>query len=419
MPPELPAELWGPLATVLYLVLVAIVLSFIYGIVEWFSKDRVLKLVEGKNVFVFIGKEAFYGRMLVPPRSGGGFEVFFPGERIENPKSLLAFLAENYHETGEKKFLEEANRLLEDFKRRGILSEDFDIEHVRVDPWSSPSLVSRKIYSSDLGSLFAIMIFRETLPKKERKRRWSELRALYHPSLPRIFARRVYNALAYVKDKIAATVTRSTSIFLGALTPELRKGMEELQKKAVGAIGAAYDALLENSIGRLVTVRVQDVEGETKLYQGVLREYSSSYVYVYDVDYRIQVVTVFRNFVEEEGYPKTLVKFHRYSLDLSSHIKMESNNGELVLRNISKTPVKIEKLRTSKEGEELSIGRTLFPGESLSLRRPEGADRIVVEYEVSKEADIVWPRNKIKILGLGDYPPHLLGNVLKIKTVRL
>ena len=79
----IPTELSELLITIIYLALVGIILSIIYGIIELFSRDRAIKLFEGKYAFVFLGNEGFYGRIRVPPRSGGGFEVLFPPEGIE------------------------------------------------------------------------------------------------------------------------------------------------------------------------------------------------------------------------------------------------------------------------------------------------------------------------------------------------
>lgn len=72
------SEISALLYTMLYLAVVGVILSIIYGIAELFSRDRVIKIFDGKYAFVFIGSEGFYGKIRVPPRGGGGFEVVFP-----------------------------------------------------------------------------------------------------------------------------------------------------------------------------------------------------------------------------------------------------------------------------------------------------------------------------------------------------
>ena len=413
----LPGELTNLIYALGYILAIGAALSLLYGISEWFSRDRVLKLFEGKRAFVILGSEAYYGRIVVPSRSGGGFEIYFPPENIENPLSLIAFLVENYREAGERKFLEEAERLLRDFKAKGLVPGEIELDNIRANPWSSPSLVSRKVYSNELGNLHAIIMFRDFLEENERRKRWRELRAIYHPSMSRVIARKVYNALAFVKDKLASTLTRTTSAIAAPLVPEIREGIVALEKKAISGVGATYDPLLENSIGRLVTVELVDIDGERKRYQGILREYSNNYILVYDVDYRIQVVTKFKNGREEKGYPKPTLAFHGFSFELSRHLELEKlgERGAL-LRNVSEAPLKVEVI---KHGDgELKIGKVLQPGEAVEISVPFYSE-LTVEYEVSKEADIMWPRSKVRVVGLGDYPPHLLSEVLVMKVPRL
>lgn len=421
----IPENVISMLYTIFYLVIIGIIISIIYGISEWFSRDRVLKLFERKKAFVFIDKDVYYGKIIVPPRSGGGFEIFFPSENLENPLTLLAFLVENYHETREEKFLNQAKQVLEEFKNLGIVSKDLKLEDVKIDPWASPSLVSRKIYPDELGKLHAIMMFRDFLSKKEKVKRWQELKGLYSPSVVKILSRKIYNALSYVKDKIATSLTRTTTTFLGGVvTPEIQKSLETVEKKAIGTIGSIYDALLENSIGRLVTVRVQDVEGEVKLYQGVLREYSNQYLLLYDVDYRIQMITKFKGENELDGYPRTYAKFHGFPLTFNKHIKSEIIEKtreylKIRLRNISDSPLKIEKLKYG--DKEIGVSKVLFPSEHVEVTANGLTDSIEyqIEYEISKEADIIWPRRLTRVVGLGDYPPYLLSEILTLRKIKI
>lgn len=398
--------------TLAYLVAIAAALSIIYGIAEWFSKDRVLKIIEGRRALVVVGDEAFYGKVAIPPRGGGGFEVYFPPENVENPLSLISFLMRSYGETGEEKFRREAEKLLREFKARGLVPQDFELNHVRHDPWQPPSLVSRKVYASELGNLKAIMLFRDFLEEKEVEKRRKELRRLFHPSPLRVLARKIYNALAFVKDKLASLTVKTTSTLATPLAPELKKGLAEMEKKAIGVVGATYDPFLENSIGRLLTVRVTDIDGEEKMYQGILREYSSNYLLLYDVSYRLQAITRFKGCSEEPGYPRLALRIHGFKFRLPSHLKVEKEKDGLVLENISNEVIKIESVKW--EGGELKVGRVLRPGERVAIGAPPGGS-FTVEYEVSKTVDIVWPRNKVKVVGLGEYPPKLLPEVISQK----
>ncbi len=389
----------------IYLLGLGIVLSILFSLVEMFSVDRVLKLVRGRRAFVFLGKEAHYGRLHIPPRSKGGFEVFYEDAAVENPLSLVAFLVENYHETGNERFLEKAKLILDYLKERGVVDSGIGLEDIRVDPWAPPSLVSRKVYSNELGDLWMIASFVDFMSEEERERRWKEFTSLYSRPFLKRLRRKVYNALSYVKDKVASALTSTVSVVTPTVPKDLKAHLEEAEKKAVTSlIAQTYDPLLENSIGRLVTVKVDDVEGERKLYQGVLAEYSDKYLYVLDVDYRLQMIATFSGNVRSAPLVRI---FGRY-LQLGDHLDVKVQNGELTVRNVWKRPIKVERVLAG--DQEVKVNAVLFPGEEVRVKAPSGS--FTIHYEISLEADVVWPRSKAVIVGLGDYPPDVLGSIL-------
>jgi len=254
-----------------------------------------------------------------------------------------------------------------------------------------------------LGSLGEKL--REAMDEKELERRRKELRKLYHPPLLSRIARRVYNALAYVKDKIASSLSLSSRIPT-SMIPGAREIIAEAEKKALAPLGATYDPLLENGIGRLVTLRVKDVDGSERRYQGVLREYSAKYIAVYDVDYRIGMVCCFRGSEKLPGYPKPKLA----GLDRGvrgGELRARLDRGAVVIENLDERPVRIEKV--SSGDAVVEVGKILEPGASLRVGIPEGfGEEYCVEYEVCREADVVWPRSKAVVVGLGDYPPRIL-----------
>ncbi|RLE62847.1 MAG: hypothetical protein DRJ49_05945 [Thermoprotei archaeon] len=411
--------------TIIYLTIVGIVLSTIYAIIEWFSRDRVIKIFSGERAFVLIGSDAYYGEIHVPPRSGGGFEVLFPPEGIENPETLIAFLLENYRETGDEKFLEEARVLIEDLKEKGILSREITLDSITINPWAPPSLVSRKIDSSEVNNIHMICIFKHLLTEEERRKRWEDLKKLYHPLFFNKVKRKIYNSLVYVKDKIAGTVTKTTYTFMSPLPAELRRGIEDMEKKAIAVVGSVYDSLLENSIGRLITIQVQDVDGETKLYQGVLREYSNKYIAVYDVDYRVQMVARYTGENILKGYPKPMFRLHGKMFKEPQHLAVKelSYNSEnkivsFKLKNIRNEPVKVESIQVN--SNKVIVNKVLGPHEDTSIKiaSESPSPKIEILYEICKEADVIWPRAKVKVVGLGDYPPTLLRSILSRKVFR-
>lgn len=399
-----------------YVLIVVVTATILYTLLEWFTMDRAIKLFNNKNVYVFIGNKGYYGVLHAPPRGGGSFEIFFKDKNIENPLSLLMFLIENYEETGKTKFMFEAKKLLAEFKKMGIVDKNIEIEDLKkgYNPWASPSLVSKKVFKERLSDLYAIICFRYMLSRRELRERWRELERLYHPSMFSRIVRSTYNILSLVKDRLSQALMRSATPILSNISPELKSTLEDFQKKTT-QIQTTYHPLLENSIGRLINVRVNDVEGELKIYQGVLREYSNNYIVVYDVDYKIQMRTLFKDVKEVEGFPKPFLETHGLDIKTGKHISLRyiDDKQVIVLNNISNEPIHVEKVNVG--DKDYTVEKILYGGEELSIDIDEYPSYVEVNYEISREADIIWPRSKIEVIGLGDYPAKLLENILMRK----
>ena len=54
------------------------------------------------------------------------------------------------------------------------------------------------------------------------------------------------------------------------------------------------------------------------------------------------------------------------------------------------------------------MDKILYGGENTSVKIDYSLSLVKVDYEISRVADIIWPRSKIVIIGLGDYPAKLL-----------
>ena len=402
-------QLLAAITPLLYLTAVGVVLSIIYAIVDMFSVDRVLKLVRGSKAFVFLGNEVHYGKLHIPPRSGGGLEVVYTEEGIENPESMIAFMVENYRETGNRKFLEKAEFLTEYFKKRGILREDFDLNSIDIHAWMKPSLVSRKIYPQEAGNITMIISFVDMLTEKEKKARWKKLASIYSPPITKRIYRRVQNSLGYIKDKATSAITAQTTTILKMAPAELQKSLAEAETKIAGSfIAASYDALLENSIGRLVTVKFKDIDGEEKLYFGVLGEYSDKYIYVMDVDYRLQLEALVRQ-GEITGI-RPIVKFYGFRVKLAPPLSITKSQEKISIKNISRKHIRVEKI-VSKD-KAIDVFRVLRPGEEITIPGDMG-EEFKIQLELALESDIVWPRSKATVIGLSDYPPNILKMILE------
>ncbi len=424
---SLPPNMVNFIKTLVWITIIGVVASIIYSIVEMFSHDRALRVFEGYKVFVIVGNEVYYGKLKVPPRSGGGFELLIPIEYVKEPKQILAYILENYYDTGDEKYLREVLRLIDEFKDKGLVDNGYNLESLKkelwklLNPWSEPTVVSRKIFSQDLGNLKAIMVFKEFLDDKEYVKRMKELRKVYHPSIFRVAGRKIYNALTYVKDKLISA-SKTPITYIPTLPAEVRKHIEEAEKKALAAkLPSSYEPLLENSIGRAVTFEFQDIDGKNKRFRGILREYSANYIALYDVKYYLKFEDRFKLLEPINKHPKLLnlkLKvnriFKRYLRVVD--VKVEDKSLVLKLRNESKIedgkPIKIVKITVGNISKDLNT--VLNPSEDITVRI-DGIDKVdspvSIVYEVMFEVDLLLPRSKVKVIGLSDYGGLLWGSL--------
>ena len=125
----------------------------------------------------------------------------------------------------------------------------------------------------------------------------------------------------------------------------------------------------------------------------------------------------------QPGYPKCILRAFGTRLEFNEHIGLEkynySNNQlSFTLKNISNEPIKIEKVKVG--DVEKSIQKVLFPSEGveLSFQSNTSEPAIRIEYEICREADVLWPFSKAVVIGLGDYPPSLLSEILSLSFIR-
>ena len=367
-----------------YIIVFVIVSTIVYSIIEFFSMDRVLKIVRGKKAHVALNNELHFGKLHIPPRSGGGFEVFY--ERIHNPESLVLFLEEKYKETKDNKFLNRKQEILKFFKIR--------IKGLKFNAWLNPTLSSRKIFQQELNKLKAIFIFRDYLSEKELEERKRELSKLLYPPFYKVIGRKISNALSFIKDKLTSSTSQFTS--LAPLPTEMKKVVEESTKKVIVSKFSGYEPLLENSIGRVVNVEVIDLDGKKRIYSGILREYSNKYILLYDIHYKFQLVLEFKNNKTKVSL-KNQPKVFGDVVEIGKHVEIKRKNNKIIIKNIHTSPIKIIKIKSGQK--EVEINKVLEPNQFISLSLPKN---FIMEYEVSKIADIIWPRSLARVLGFAD-----------------
>lgn len=138
------------------------------------------------------------------------------------------------------------------------------------------------LYKEEYGDIDTIVRFLDELTPDERRRRARALRHAYHPGPLRRSARTSRNWLNTLKDAAgdAASAVARTSM-VGGAGQSSRVGATSAT--VMGAVGRAFDPLLERHIGSKVILVVGSGDDATE-YVGTFREYSGQFLSVVDVD---------------------------------------------------------------------------------------------------------------------------------------
>lgn len=417
------------LMPIIILILIAVILGLI---IDRISQDRVIKLFKGNWVVLFyedIDKnglnEAYLGKIHLPPRSEGGFEIEYALKAVENPMKLIAYLKKAYEETGNEKYLRKADDIYNHLKNEGKITIDF--EKIKYDPFTEASQASKKVYRDNIKDIYSIVRFEEYMNSEELEKKRGELTQIFHSSLWYRIKRSTINFLSLVKDKLkdAFGVVASTLGKAAPVSPEISREVEMYGKEAIGKIGS-YEALLETSIGKLVKVRVYDVDRQIRYYNGVLREYSPNYIAVYNIDFPIDEEAVFKEERLLEEFPRERLDFHGWRLNEPSHLKIYNyvKKDDMIsfdLQNIYHDHVYVEKIEMS--GKEMTLDDPNFtPGEveHVKVDGEFGDDpEIHVLYKIIKKADVIWPASKAKVVGSGEPTESLIEGVLRLVKKRM
>ncbi len=164
--------------------------------------------------------------------------------------------------------------------RLRVESEGLEVVEEQVN--SSNEKVSYLIRKDEQSKIHAIIRYHDFLTDREKEERDRELDRVYHPSIGMRLRRKVRN----VVNEMRRVATEAFSIVFGKVREQFGKYGKELEETGTEAVKyvteATYDALIDRLIGTRVVVRVKD----NLEYVGVLKDYTSRFIELLNVNYR-------------------------------------------------------------------------------------------------------------------------------------
>ena len=139
------------------------------------------------------------------------------------------------------------------------------------------------LYKAEYGEIDTIVRFIDELTPDEGRRRARALRHAYHPGPLRRAARTARNWLNTLTDAAgdaaSVVVTRASVVGMAGQSGRISAASATV----VGAVGRAFDPLLERHIGSKAILVVGAGDDATE-YVGIFREYSGQFLSIVDVD---------------------------------------------------------------------------------------------------------------------------------------
>ena len=253
------------------------------------------------------------------------------------------------------------------------------------------------------SNIHALVRYHDFLTDREKEEREAEVKAVYHPSIGMRLKRRVRNLM----NTMRRVATEAFSLAFGSVKKQFAgtssKYAGELEKTGEEAITyvteAAYDSLIDRLIGTKVVVHVsKDLE-----YVGVLKDYTSQFIELLDVDYHSEWdITVDRGHNQKHERGLTLKKDGN-DIVISSkspfkvrlrHIYWEGDRPNAKRENINKTIEPFGQLRLNIVPPVSNV--TVNPFEKLQVPiqfRYQDYKNIRFHFDSVRVADVVMLKN--------------------------
>ncbi|HXF64817.1 MAG TPA: hypothetical protein VNK95_24535 [Caldilineaceae bacterium] len=254
------------------------------------------------------------------------------------------------------------------------------------------------LYSSEFSEIQAIYRYVDELSEEDKERRQKDLQRHFHPGLMRRLARDVQHFFSLAGE----SMTEVLSLIMGSLkkpagryiTDASDTHIQRFSSTVVGAVGGAFDPLLERLIGQKVVFDLLEGE-ELHEHVGILKNYSSDFMELLDVQFPQ------RQAVELGAAGQ---------VDVRSMTALYSN-GVLRVTNHTQSPLLIQSLKH--DGDEDLLNVLVDGGETVEIH-PEGElHKAQLEVRVVRELDMIVPRTRCIVRHRAErYEPGVLPEII-------
>lgn len=253
------------------------------------------------------------------------------------------------------------------------------------------------LYDSDVNKLLSVARYVGQLSDAQRRVRLAQVEQRTNPSFARRCLRGIFNVFNTIRDAF----TQTLSAFVGHIARsnvsqvvQTQQGqVDTIGRTLLGAVGNAYEPMLERHIGRPVIMELTHPLDPARLIElpGYLAEYSDRFIALFNVEH---------------------ARREAFSLEVTQSVarddlKVDVGDFKLAITNLHDVTLVVDAVtwRADDGGEQRrELGVVLTTGSSARIRRP--ADRCTLHLSRVQHIDIVAPRAHAAIRHASSHEPH-------------
>ena len=256
------------------------------------------------------------------------------------------------------------------------------------------------LYEPESAHILAFTRYVGDLTDAERVERERQVTTRFRPGPLRRAARGLRNLFATVSDAFGqalnAIIGQVSKTGPKAVVGQ-KSGMEQVGKTLLGAVGNAYEPMLERHIGKPIVLELaspSDPDTKNTELIGYLAEYSDKYLAVFNIAQPI-VETIELNLSEAVE---------------RDDLKVEVNENNLTVTNSDDVPLVVDAL-SSDSGEERELGIVLTHSSKAKLVRIPGV--LTLRLLRVQRVDIICPRSQavVRFASIEELPPDARHNL--------
>ncbi len=150
------------------------------------------------------------------------------------------------------------------------------------------------IYKHEFPNIQILIRYHDDLDEESKKVREKNFKKIYHPSIIRKFRRKFLNIFKTVRDSLMEVINlyighvKNVTSY-GSIITSQDKYTSKVKSELINFISTAFEPLLEKYIGKIIVFELN--KGDIILeFPGILKDYSSDFIEIWDVNYKTDKV---------------------------------------------------------------------------------------------------------------------------------